>query len=165
MVDDAACTRRDFARRSAVTGLAAASAGTPLAAAAPAPGLPPAGGRPRISCVSWCFHALGAGNTRPEEAIELIGQMGFEGIELILTGRAEIGNYWTDGVISRIRKRLEHYKLEVPQFALFQPVVEELADASATRGRRHWTVLKRAAASPPGWARRSSISSLPGPAN
>ena len=40
--------------------------------------------------------------------------MGFEGIELILTGPAEIADYWTDATIDGIRKRLDHYKLQVP---------------------------------------------------
>ena len=56
--------------------------------------------------------------------------MGFEGIELILTGRAEITAYWTEATISRVRKRLEHFKLQVAQFAIFQPVVEELTSRS-----------------------------------
>ncbi len=126
------CTRRDFVKLSAGTVLAAA-AGTarPVQAAEqPAPRQPAAATRPRLSSVSWNFHNLGAGNTRPDLAIEQIGGMGFEGIELILTGRAEITAYWTDATISKIRKRLDHYKLQVPQFALFQPVVEELTSTS-----------------------------------
>jgi sugar phosphate isomerase/epimerase len=126
------CTRRDFVRLGAGTILAAAAgARTIQAAEQPAPSPPLRSGRPRISSVSWNFHGLGGGNTRPEEAIEQIGGMGFEGIELILTGRAEIAAYWTDATIDRIRKRLDHYNLQVPQFALFQPAVEELTSTSA----------------------------------
>ncbi len=127
------CTRRDFVRLSAGTVLAAAAgaAGRIQAAEQPAPNQPVPGGRPRISSVSWNFHNLGAGYTRPDKAIEQIGELGFEGIELILTGRAEIAAYWTDATIDGIRKRLDHYKLQVPQFALFQPVVEELTSSSA----------------------------------
>jgi sugar phosphate isomerase/epimerase len=133
MLHNADCTRRDFAKLAVGTVLATAAGAIPSARAAeqPAANAPPAGRRPRISCVSWNFHPLGAGNTRPEEAIETIGAMGFDGIELILTGRAEITAYWTDATIERIRKRLEHYKLQVPQFALFQPVVEELTSPNA----------------------------------
>jgi sugar phosphate isomerase/epimerase len=126
------CTRRDFVKLSTGTVLAAAgTAGSILAADLPAARQTPAVGRPRISSVSWNFHNLGAGYTRPDKAIEQIGPMGFEGIELILTGRAEIAAYWTDATIGEIRKRLDHYKLQVPQFALFQPVVEELTSRSA----------------------------------
>ena len=134
---------------------AAGTAGRIQAAERPAPSQPAPAARPRISSVSWNFHNLGGGKTRPEEAIEQIGEMGFEGIELILTGRAEIAAYWTDATIGRIRKRLDHYKLQVPQFALFQPVVEELTSRSRTSVPRPWIVSKPVAASPPAWARRS----------
>jgi len=132
MHDGVDCTRRDFVRLSAGTVLAAAAgaAGQSQAAGQPVASQPPPG-RPRISSVSWNFHNLGAGNTRPDQAIEQIGELGFEGIELILTGRAEIAAYWTDATIDRIRKRLDHFKLQVAQFALFQPAVEELTSRSA----------------------------------
>lgn len=135
MHDHAACTRRDFVTVAAgtVLGAAAVAAHSSQAAEQPAQGPPPAGGRPRIGCVSWCFHNLGGGNTRPDQAIEIIGEMGFEGIELILTGRAEIADYWTDATIDAIRGRLDHYKLQVPQFAIFQPVVEDLTSTDADK--------------------------------
>ena len=134
---DSGCTRRDFVKLTAGTAMAAAAGAAQHAfAEQPAPGEPPAAGRPRIGCVSWCFHNLGAGNTRPEQAIEIIGPMGFDGIELILTGRREIADYWTDATIARIRKRLDHYQLQVPQFALFQPVVEELSSTKADDRQR-----------------------------
>ncbi len=127
------CTRRDFVKLSAGTALAAAAAaaGSMQAAEQPAPSQPAAAARPRISSVSWNFHNLGGGYTRPDKAIEQIGELGFEGIELILTGRAEIADYWSDATIGKIRKRLDHYKLQVAQFALFQPVVEELTSNNA----------------------------------
>lgn len=133
MHNSANYTRRHFVKLSASTALAAAAGAARRVRAAeqPAPGQRAPAARPRISSVSWNFHNLGAGNTRPELAIEQIGEVGFEGIELILTGRAEIAEYWTDATISKIRKRLDHYKLRVPQFALFQPVVEELTSTSA----------------------------------
>ena len=133
MHDQVDCTRRDFVKLGAGTVLAAAAAAAGRMQAAEQPAASPAvpAGRPRISSVSWNFHNLGAGYTRPDKAIEEIGQLGFEGIELILTGRAEIAAYWTDATIAEIRKRLDHYKLQVPQFALFQPVVEELTSSNA----------------------------------
>jgi sugar phosphate isomerase/epimerase len=133
MHSDADCTRRDFVKLTAGAALATAAGAArgSRAAEQPARSEAPAGARPRIGCVSWCFHNLGAGNTRPDQAIETIGELGFEGIELILTGRGEIAGYWTDATIDAIRKRLDHFKLQVPQFALFQPVVEGLTSTKA----------------------------------
>jgi len=98
-------TRREFA-------LSAAAAAAPPA-------------RPRIACGSFCFHPFSADAT-PDEAIDIIGDLGFEGIELIILSRESIAAYWTEAKISELRRKLDRYKLEVPQFILFQPVVEGL---------------------------------------
>ncbi len=135
MHDHTACTRRDFVKVAAGTVLATAAT-TATLAEQPTASPPQSESRPLISCVSWCFHNLGAGDTRPEQAIETIGEMGFEGIELILTGRNEIADYWTDATIARVRKRLEHFKLQVPQFAIFQPVVEDLTSTNMDERQR-----------------------------
>jgi sugar phosphate isomerase/epimerase len=81
--------------------------------------------RAKIGCVSWNFHTLAPG-AHPEEAIDIIGSLGFEGVELIANSRRDIDEYWTDVTIGRIRKQLERNRLEVPQFPCFQPVVEGL---------------------------------------
>jgi len=96
-----------------------------LAAAAQGAAPAPRAARPRISCGSFNFHTFGA-NQDPEPAIDLIGQMGFEGTELILLTREDIRGYWTDARIAAINRKLDRYKLEVAQFILFQPVVEGL---------------------------------------
>jgi sugar phosphate isomerase/epimerase len=81
--------------------------------------------RPKLSSVSWNFHSLAPG-AHPEEAIDIIGGLGFEGVELIANSRKDIDEYWTDATISRIRKQLDRNHLEIPQFPFFQPVVEGL---------------------------------------
>src|SRR6516164_3165919 len=97
-----------------------------LAASHPIPSAPPAGGgRPKLGSVSWNFHTLAPG-AHPEEAIDIIGSLGFEGVELIANSRRDVDEYWTDRTIGRIRKQLERNRLEVPQFPFFQPVVEGL---------------------------------------
>ncbi len=82
--------------------------------------------RARIGCVSWCFHSF-AGGTKPEEAIDVLGEIGFEGTDLILLAREDIQGYWTDPKIEELLKKLEKNKLAVAQFVIFQPVVEGLS--------------------------------------
>ena len=84
-----------------------------------------AGQRPRISCGSFCFHPFSPEAT-PDEAIDIIGGMGFEGIELIILSRESIAAYWKDAKIGQLRKKLDSYRLAVAQFIMFQPVVEGL---------------------------------------
>jgi len=101
------------------------------------PALPQkAAGRPRISSVSWNFHPLRQGAT-PEEAIDIIGSLGFEGIELIAISRKDVAEYWTDSTISRIRKQLDRNRLELAQFPLFQPVVEGLTSRDSEERKRN----------------------------
>ncbi|MCW5983432.1 MAG: sugar phosphate isomerase/epimerase [Bryobacteraceae bacterium] len=85
--------------------------------------------------MSWVFHRLLPGVT-PEEAIDTIGSLGFEGVELIANSRGDIQEYWTDGTIDRIRKQLERNKLLLPQFPLFQPVVEGLTSRDKDERQR-----------------------------
>src|ERR1700758_2327115 len=64
---------------------------------------PVGGGRPKLGSVSWNFHSLAPG-AHPEEAIDIIGSLGFDGVELIANSRKDIDEYWTDATIGRIRK-------------------------------------------------------------
>lgn len=87
-------------------------------------------GKLQVGCLSWCFHSFGAG-ADPEEAIDIIGELGFDGVELILNSRRDIQGLWTDDKIDRLKRKLEQHKLGVSQFVLFQPVVEGLSSTSA----------------------------------
>ena len=91
--------------------------------------------RARIGSVSWNFHSL-APRAHPEEAIDIIGSLGFEGIELIANSRQDVDNYWTDSTIGRIRKQVERNHLVLNQFPFFQPVVEGLTSRDAEE-RKH----------------------------
>jgi sugar phosphate isomerase/epimerase len=117
-----ALNRREFL---ASTVLAATAAALPLtlsAADTPAP----APGRPKVGCLSWCFHSLGPA-ADPEPAIDIIGGLGFDGIELIVTARRDLTDFWTDARIDRLKRKLDGHKLQVSQFVIFQPVVEDLS--------------------------------------
>jgi sugar phosphate isomerase/epimerase len=106
---------------------------TCLAAAAAAPQARASG--VRVGCCSWCFHSLGAG-AYPEEAIEIIGGLGFDGIELIANAQRDVHEYWSGAGLERVQKLLGRHRLQVTQFALFQPVVEDLSSRDAgARGR------------------------------
>jgi sugar phosphate isomerase/epimerase len=83
-------------------------------------------GKPKIGCLSWCFHNLSPA-VDPEPALDIIGGMGFDGVELIVTARRDLKEFWTQARIDRISERLQKNKLQVSQFVIFQPVVEDLS--------------------------------------
>ena len=104
---------------------------TSAAAAAPAPP-----GRPKIGCTSFAFHLFTTEGV-PDEAIDIIGEIGFEGIELIVNSREQLRDYWTEAKCSGLLRKLDRWKLEVPQFILFQPVVEGLTSLDAAERARN----------------------------
>jgi sugar phosphate isomerase/epimerase len=120
-------SRREFLTHAAA---ATAVAGACASDAVPAPTSQPRSPRPRVGCLSWCFHPFSA-RADQERAIEVIGELGFDGIELILIARSDIKEYWTDDRISQMVKQLARHKLAVSQFVLFQPVVEGLTSLDA----------------------------------
>jgi sugar phosphate isomerase/epimerase len=97
---------------------------------------PRAAGRPKIGCVSWCFHSF-AGGSDPTEALDLIGEIGFEGTDLILLSREDIQGFWTEARIAAIRRQLERHKLAVAQFVIYQPVIEGLTSTDAAVRERN----------------------------
>jgi sugar phosphate isomerase/epimerase len=58
--------------------------------------------------------------------------MGFDGVELIVTARRDLKDFWTDERIDRLNQKLQQNKLLVSQFVLFQPVVEDLSSTDRT---------------------------------
>jgi len=112
--------RRQFLRTAAL-----AVSALPLTSAAAQP-QSHAQGKPKVGCLSWCFHDL-TPEADPEPAIDIIGEMGFDGVELILTARNDIKTFWTDARIGRLNRNLERNRLRVSQFVIFQPVVEDLS--------------------------------------
>ncbi len=114
--------RRDFLASASLSGSLSSSG-----AAAPS--------KPKLGCVSWNFHSLAPG-VKPEEAIDIIGSLGFDGVELIANSPKDLREYWTDDTIGRVRKQLERNKLVVPQFPMFQPVVEGLTSRNREERNR-----------------------------
>ena len=98
--------------------------------------------RPKLGSVSWNFHSLAPG-AHPEEAIDIIGSLGFDGIELIANSRQDVDEYWTDATIDRIRKQVERNHLVVNQFPFFQPVVEGLTSRNAEERKRSVEYFER----------------------
>src|SRR5687768_5721280 len=94
------------------------------------------GGRPRIGAVSWCFHSFAPG-ADPSEAIDILGELGFEGTDLILLAREDIQGFWTDAKIDDLKRRLERNRLAVAQFVIFQPVVEGLTSTNREERQRN----------------------------
>jgi sugar phosphate isomerase/epimerase len=82
----------------------------------------------KVGSVSWNFHALSRAGESPVNSIELLGEMGFDGVELIIGVPQDLKDLWTDRLIGNVRRLLDKYKMEVPQMAMFQLVVQDLSN-------------------------------------
>jgi sugar phosphate isomerase/epimerase len=121
-------TRLNLNRRQLLQTAAIAASGLSLSAEATEPPSRPQG-KPRVGCLSWCFHSLSPA-ADPEPALDVIGELGFDGIELIVTAQRDLKEFWTDARIDRLNQKLQRNKLRVSQFVLFQPVVEDLSSTN-----------------------------------
>lgn len=80
----------------------------------------------KLGCAIGCF-------SRPyfeppyEEGIKTIGELGFNGIELIAFTKKDLDEYYTPSRIKSLRKLYQSYDLTLSQFALFANLVGGLA--------------------------------------
>ena len=118
-------TRFDLNRRQFIQTAAAAAGGLSSSAMAAQPP-PRTAGKLKVGCLSWCFHSLSAG-ADPEPGLDIIGELGFDGVELIVNAPKDLKDFWTDARIERLNNKLQKNKLRVSQFVMFQPVVEDLS--------------------------------------
>lgn len=116
-MDTTQLTRRDFL---ATTALATGSAlvSKTFAQEAAQPGI-------RVACCSANFHGF-RGGVDPLPAIELIGGMGFDGIELIALALGDLTTIWSGAKLDAIRAALTQHKLAVSRFGVFGPFLDNI---------------------------------------
>lgn len=95
----------------------------------------------KVGCAAWTWTEP-AHNPPYEGAIRSIGELGFDGIELILRDFEDIKGYWAPEKRKEINRMLDHYGLEVSQFAMFQNVMDGLASLDKVRIRRSVDAFK-----------------------
>lgn len=79
----------------------------------------------KIGCAVW--------NVSPnkyyppfEEGIEIIGELGFDGCELIISAREQIENYYTDDRIDKIKSLYSKYNMSISEFVIYAHMIEGL---------------------------------------
>jgi sugar phosphate isomerase/epimerase len=89
----------------------------------------------KVGCTSWGFTAPHY-NPPYEQAIHSVGELGFDGIELILFDPADLKDYWTPRKIDEITRLYRSYNLTLSEFALYQNVVAGLPDLDPAKKQR-----------------------------
>lgn len=96
----------------------------------------------KIGCAAWCF-------TYPhyqapyEDAIRTIGEMGFEGLELIAYNRHDLEEYYSDSKIREIRKLYQSYNLELSEFVLYAHLVDGLASFDSKKKNEAYDLFEK----------------------
>ncbi len=133
-------SRRTFLKAAAASTLLPSALGRAFAPESSA--ATPKSKKMKVGSVSWNFRGIGAGPPM-DEPIEVIGQMGFDGIELIVSRPEDVDTYWKEPVLSGLRKKLDKYDLEVSQFVLFQYAVAGLSSLRDEERNRSLDVFER----------------------
>jgi sugar phosphate isomerase/epimerase len=89
----------------------------------------------RLGCTAWAFTAPRY-NPPYEAAIATIGELGFDGLELILHDPSDLESYWTPRKVDEIVRLYRSHGLTLSEFALYQNVVAGLPDLRADEKAR-----------------------------
>ena len=81
-----------------------------------------------------------------DEQIDVIGKLGFDGIELIVFDDNDLDNYWTGSKIKEVRKRLQDNGLELSELACFDNAVHDLASRDPKKKRHALDNFRRCSA-------------------
>ncbi len=95
----------------------------------------------KVGCASWTWTEP-AHNPPYEDAIKSIGELGFDGIELILRDFEDVEGYWTKAKRKEIKSMLDYYNLQVSQFAMFQNIMDGLASLEPDKKQRSIDIFK-----------------------
>jgi sugar phosphate isomerase/epimerase len=116
-------------------GAQAAGTGAAPASAAGGDGAGKSDGKIRLGAVSWNFRSISAGPPWTE-AIDIIGDLGFEGVEVICAAPDQLDATLAEPHFSDLRRQLERRKMVIPQFVLFQSLVGDLGSPDADKRKR-----------------------------
>jgi sugar phosphate isomerase/epimerase len=79
----------------------------------------------KIGCTAW---TIAGGYQLPfDEAVETIGRMGFQGVELIVGSREHMQDYYTDAQCDKLAGLVEKYGMEVSQLVIYKSIIEGIA--------------------------------------
>lgn len=79
----------------------------------------------KLSCASWCFHNFISG-IDPVPVLQTIGQLGFDGVELMINQVDDLRQLWTNAKIAEVRNTLQQQNLALASVVPFVPFFQQL---------------------------------------
>lgn len=96
----------------------------------------------KIGCAVGCF-TYPHYNAPYEEAIKKIGELGFEGLELITAEKDDLYNYYTDNKIRELKKLYQSYGMTLSEFVLYAHLVTGLMERNQNSKQEALEIFKR----------------------
>lgn len=78
-----------------------------------------------------------------EDAIDIIGKMGFDGLELIAYTSEDLAGYYTPERCARLKKQIAHYGMELSEFILYAHAVVDMLNESRVKRDQALGVFER----------------------
>lgn len=98
----------------------------------------------KLGCCSWNF-------THPhyeapyDDAIRTVGELGFEGVEMIVFTQRDLDEYYTPEKIEELRRLIGSYQLEISEFVLYAYCADGLESLDRTKREAALSTFSRAA--------------------
>ena len=96
----------------------------------------------KIGAASWCF-------TYPhyeppyEEAVDIVGKLGVDGIEMIANTAEDLETYYTETRCRELKSRIDSYGLEVSEFVLYAEAVMALLSRDDAKRNEAIEIFKK----------------------
>jgi sugar phosphate isomerase/epimerase len=98
----------------------------------------------KLGCCAWNF-------THPhyeapyEDAVRAVGELGFDGVELIVFTQQDLERYYTPATIRELRALIASYGMEISEFVIYAYCADGLESLDPIRRERALAVFERAA--------------------
>lgn len=127
-------------RRSLLAGFGALGAALtlPSVGLAAEPNTPVQGTMPtiseiRVGCCSWTFLPAFTAGIDPLPGIDLIGELGFDSVELLIVNPADLDNLWQGEHLTKIQATIARHGLAVSKVGAFRPFFDNIMGADQQR--------------------------------
>jgi len=96
----------------------------------------------KLGCAVGCF-TYPSYEAPYEEAIQKIGSLGFQGLELIAYKEEDLKEYYTTSTIHRLKDLYQGYGMELSEFIVYASLVEGLVSRDLKEKQRAFDTVKR----------------------
>lgn len=96
----------------------------------------------KLGCAVGCF-TYPHYNAPYEAAVRQIGELGFDGLELIVAQTPDLFDYYTDRKIGELKKLYEGYGMALSEFVLYASLVTGLMERDAASKQAAYDTFKR----------------------